>query len=666
MKKTNKVVVKEDKDFYYIQNPYLKCIWGKSKGTSQIILNSQPKMLFLKGQLFLRYNQKPTKFGFKSEVKEKNGEINLSLTSSDDDKIITIENILYPDSLYLIQRITIQASKKGKLFNSYYDVESNLPFIFIPTRFGYLGKVDKMPKVNLRYPTNYPLMMGEKTMVFDPTLVKGKKHTGSPESRALLRTPAIATYDKEFGSVVGAMKPYPLRLVIDKDKNNNSHFKLQFDKPVLTPDTTLVSPELIPGEELKFSLFIHPYKGIWKEGMKTWMNYVKEKIIKDDTPTLPFVKNLKFYTCTYREIRKEFIDNLAKKGLKVVVTSYDVKSKVKRVTPSLLKYAHSKEMKILIYVGAFCVPNSLAKKHPDWCILNEKGSMNFPSYPEWLKMDPNVKAYRDYRVKEAEEIMRQGYDGIFYDGLLYYPCFSKKHKHTMTFAEATMLMLKEVKKAIREINSEAIFLHNNWGPDLFGIADLQMSESTYYTTIGGDSAVGGRGFPYEKISNRVLSQGVIWNLMGTPQTIFDYPGPEPEKQWSNIIFAKMHDIIWGGTPYTIRDWEGHYNILDILNKVYSPLTENPISEIIKEGIIIKRLYRDSILLLNISEKENFDGRISLTPRQLRSMNIQLKKKYRVFSLKKEKEYCCLRGKEFKKIPVILKPREADFIKIKAF
>lgn len=196
-----------------------------------------------------------------------------------------------------------------------------------------------------------------------------------------LRTPAVCAWDKGRNVTVASLGPHPSHIVIDKCPGG-LRFIVCLDRPRIGPDGYDANPTLSCGEELTTQLYWDTCEGDWQTGMKRWMSYNMANVVKDEDIPPAWTKKIRMYWCRWDRINKRDIDEMA-------------------------------------------------DKHPDWCALNEDGSRHSSGY---IYMCTNVEAFRQAKVKEAVDAVKRGYDGIRYDNALVLNCFSKEHKHTMTYA----------------------------------------------------------------------------------------------------------------------------------------------------------------------------------------------------------------------------------------
>ena len=523
--------------------------------------------------------------------------------------------------------------------------------IFLPTYWAYCGKTKDFASYDSFYPG----------------------FTCGDGYKERLRTPAISVWNKDAGITVGMLDPKPVHIKIMKD-DEDIKLIIPFDKPLFGPDRCMDKPHLQQGEKLEYSFYLYPHLGNWEEGMKEWMKYVKEEVIEDHFQLPSWIENQNLYLAKWTSrVTKHEIDRMSELGVKFF-----------EVFPwtepdqDMIDYVHAKGMKILMeyqllsyyevnkcdlksevgrekdFVGSFC--SKIAEVHPDWCVQLDDGSFFQPG-DGYIYMDPNVRAFREAKVNEAVNKIKQGYDGIRYDNGIIMRCSSRLHTHTMTYAEATMLMIKEIMQAVRQVNSEAIIFINNGGPDLLSVADMQMTEGGL--SLGEDNHLYEQGLiktgksNFKRTHNRFLAVKCIGEFMDKKMCIWDYPGDEnEEKIYRSVIFNIMHNSISGfGGANKFREKE-----YAIASSVYK-LIQNPITDIIQKDNIAYRIYEPGIILVLENENRNFDGKIELEDYTCNSIAWDNRTK-----VKSVKTGLCIGEDDCKKeIPVHLDPESFEIL-----
>ncbi len=543
----------------------------------------------------------------------------------------------------LCQTIRIKAKKEGILKSRYVAALScsqKSGKVFVPQFWPYIGNAKRLKQIDTYYP----------------------HHTWAEGYKEGVRTPAICVWDKGCNVTVALLGPHPTHFVIEKCREG-LRFVVCLDRPKIGPDGYDANPTLARGEELTTQIYWDICDGNWQNGMKRWMGYNMANIVKDDDIPPAWTNNVKMLWCKWDRINKRDIDEIADLGLEMVEVHPFTEPE-----PDIITYAHQKGLKILLEHMLLCYyepvridhlnlqPGSddlridkanleMADKHPDWCALNEDGSRHICGY---IYMCPNVEAFRQAKVKEAVEAIKKGYDGIRYDNALVLNCFSKKHKHTMTYAHAASKMLREIRQAVRQVNPEAIIFANNAGPDLYSVLDMHMyesglsSESFLYEEAGKGKM---KGSSYIGAHNRMMTAKVLWEFTGKRYCIHDFPVQLEKKEtafWRSCIFSVMHDGICsfgGGVEHIEGSRLPEYRIASALLKSI----KEPLTEIINDKNIAYRLYAPGTILILETDGKKWSGMIKRL-----NLPVEMEQKYNLYSLSNQKVYHTAKGKDFRK------------------
>ena len=501
----------------------------------------------------------------------------------------------------LRQTVRIQARRNGVLRGRYTITlrgTSGME-VYLPMHWGYLGKASDMPDVDTTYP-HYTWMEGYKNQ---------------------LRTPVLCAWCGGYCFTVAALGPYPAHILMEK-LCGGVRFVLVADRPRIGPDICESSPEMAPGEELSLQVYLDLRKGDWRSGVKHWMRYFLSAVAKDDAPPPEWTKHVRMFWCKWDKIGKSDIDEMAALGVELLEVHPFTEPE-----PDIIAYAHEKGLRILLehYLLSFYEPVrqdrlnladgmddpqilkaslAMAERHPDWCALDHDGK-RFGGSSEggsYVHMDPNVEAFRRAKVEEAVEAVKRGYDGIRYDNALVLECHSTLHEHTMTYAHAVSLMLREIRDAVRKVNPQAVVFINNAGPDLYSVADLHMyesglsSESFFYEQAGRGKL---KASSYAGAHNRLLTAKVLWEFAGKRYCVHDYPvntGKGIGAAWRSAIFTLMHDGIcsFGGA---IENVEGsRLPEYRIASELLTGLG-HPLGEIVSSGNLAYRVYDSGTILV---------------------------------------------------------------------
>jgi len=590
-----------------IENDYLNCSWSQGF-KNDLRLISKPELPLAQAELKIN--------GATPEFSTKTREGGLKITAQTSRFEITINNILEPKSDYIRQEIELVAKRAGIIYLD--DIRFEIMLcpaeknsrVFIPMHWAYLGSAKDMPAIDTYY-HHFTIFDGYKNQI---------------------RTPAISVWGQNYGITVGLSTPLAhLRISqkINGDGVGIPCFSFSFEKPSYGPDHFVFNPYLKKGEKLRFSLFMHPHAGDWQTGMKRWMAYSMQHVVRDDFDKIPWLDDLKVIWIKWNGVTKAEIDALAGFGIKAIeVYPWTEPSR------AMLDYIHSKGMKVLMehYVLASyvikpeekgdklqCSETARGRKackivadlHPDWCLKVLPGDESLNDI--YLHMDPHVKGFRKAKVEEAVNLIKKGYDGIRYDNLLVLNGIARGAPYTTTYVEATYCMLKEIKTAIRKINPEAVILANNAGPDVFNIIDGNMYESGLSSESSLMEQAGKADWEksnYDRAHLRMLAAKCIWEFAGKLCWVWDYPlatAPKGrEKLWilRSIIFDIFHDAIIGLAV------GGNLEAYKMAAEL-AGLARKPLGDIISKDNIVIRYFHSGIMMIMETKSKPWTGTIKI-------------------------------------------------------
>lgn len=491
--------------------------------------------------------------------------------------------------------------------------------LFMPTHWAFLGKVADFASYRNFYP----------------------RYTTRDGFKAQLRTPAVCVWNGDVGITVAALRPKPVTIDV-ANVDGVIRFSIPFDRPAYGPDRCIPNPALAAGETLEYAVYLCPHTGDWRTGMQQWMDYAKANTIRDDFPLIRWPSEMKMMLAKWTvKVDRLEIDRMAELG----VTCLEV---LPWTAPSrdVIDYAHAKGIKVLMEYMMFSyyevgpednideydcpLPElvgprhrEILEEHPDWAVIKADGERAGTglSGSGWMYMDPAVKAFREAKVREAVNVVKQGYDGVRYDNGIIFDCYSTEHEHDMTFAEAGNLMLREIMAGIRAVNPEAVVMINNAGPDLLSIADAFMNEGGLsrndflYEQIDTAKAAGVSDYPQTCLRYHTLE--CIWGMMGKPTCTHDY-AEHRKKPWTyytddhkrkihrSVIFNVMHGAITcfgGANGFREKEYV-------IASTIYR-LAQQPLTDVTHQDGLVYQAFAPGCILILETAKAQFNGAIEI-------------------------------------------------------